>query len=305
MRETAIMVLLCLAVMLLGLTASSALADPVDNETCIDCHDEAYSQSLAGTTHDLAVAGTQYDIMCVSCHTGASVHIEEPSTDNIGIPSKMSPVEVTNICTQCHSPHPEMGDVGFDPHFNKEIACTDCHTIHAGQQELRPDDPAILCSRCHVGVKEMFARRSNHPLSDGAVTCVSCHSFTGANEPTVGHGASANCYSCHPEQSGPFVYEHPVTISFSTEGESCTECHDPHGSGNERLLVQKGSAQCLECHGVPPLHRTKHSGLGTKFECVDCHSDIHGSNHNEDFLDPDLGNKLFPNCYQSGCHDDL
>jgi DmsE family decaheme c-type cytochrome len=288
-----------------GFAWSSAAAEElIGYETCADCHDEILP-TLHGTAHDVETARADLGLVCASCHTGASVHIEDPSADNIGIPSKMLPVEVTNVCTQCHQPHPEMGDVGFDPHFNKEIACTDCHTIHQGQQKLRPDDPAILCSRCHVGVKEMFARRSNHPLSDGAVTCISCHSFTGAGEPTVGHGASANCYSCHPEESGPYVYEHPVTISFAVEGEGCTECHDPHGSGNERLLAQKGSATCLECHGVPPLHRTMHSGLGTKLDCVDCHSDIHGSNHNAKFLDPDLGSKLFPNCYQSGCHDDL
>ena len=76
----------------------------------------------------------------------------------------------------------------------------------------------------------------------------------------------------------------------------------PHGSGNERLLAQKGSTLCLQCHGVPPRHRTEHSGLGTKLQCVECHSEVHGSNHNAKFLDPDLGSKLFSNCYQSGCH---
>lgn len=288
-----------------GFAWSSASAEElIGNQTCADCHDEMLP-TLTGTAHDVATAQASLGLVCASCHTGASVHIEDPSADNIGIPSKMSPGEVTTICTQCHSPHPQLGDAGFDPHFNKDTKCTDCHMVHAGQQKLRPDDPATICSECHIGVKEMFARRSNHPLSDGAVTCVSCHSFTGTTEPTIGHGASANCYSCHPEQSGPFIYEHPVTISFAVEGEGCTECHDPHGSGNERLLAQKGSAQCLECHGIPPLHRTMHSGLGSKLECVECHTEIHGSNDNAKFLDPDLGSKLFPNCYQSGCHDDL
>ena len=302
------MVVLCWLSVLLaagGFAWSSASAEEsVGNETCIECHEE-YLPSLSGTAHDVATAKAGLGLVCASCHTGASVHIEDPSAENIGNPGKLPAGRITTICTQCHSPHAEMGNVGFDPHFNQETACTDCHRVHAGQQNLRPEDPAVLCSRCHVGVKEAFARRSNHPLSDGAVTCVSCHAFTGAGQAGIGHGGTANCYACHPEQSGPYLHEHPVTMSFAVEGSGCTECHDPHGSGNERLLVQKGSTLCLECHGIPPLHQTQHSGLGTKLQCVECHSEVHGSNHNAKFLDPDLGTKLFPNCYQAGCHDDL
>ena len=45
--------------------------------------------------------------------------------------------------------------------------------------------------------------------------------------------ASVNdtCYKCHAEKRGPFLYEHaPVR-------ENCLNCHDPHGSANEKLLL--------------------------------------------------------------------
>ena len=115
-------------------------------------------------------------------------------------------------------------------------------------------------------------------------------------------GLNWKCQGCHSDVAGPYLYEHPVTYQHLVEGVGCTECHSPHGSPNDRLLTQPGNGVCLQCHGTPPGHRTRHSGLGTKLACVDCHSDIHGSYDNNKFLDPMLGTKLFPNCYQSGCH---
>jgi DmsE family decaheme c-type cytochrome len=304
-QESSVMAVLCWLSILLGAGgfawSSASAEDIVGYETCVDCHED-YLPTLSGTAHDIETARADLVLVCASCHSGASVHIDDPSADNIGNPATSSVGDVTALCTQCHSPHAEMGNVGFDPHFNQETACTDCHTVHSGQEMLRPADPATLCSQCHVAVSETLTRRSNHPLSDGAVSCVSCHSFTGAGEPTVGHGSSANCYSCHPEQSGPFLFEHQATLTFAVEGGGCVECHNPHGSANERLLTDPGGTLCQQCHGTPPGHRTAHGGFGVQYQCVECHSEIHGSNHSSQFLDPDLNIKLPLDCYQSGCH---
>jgi hypothetical protein len=40
------------------------------------------------------------------------------------------------------------------------------------------------------------------------------------------------------------------------------------------------------------LHRVTHDGIGDKYGCIDCHSEIHGSNHNSHLLDPQLGSKI-------------
>ena len=289
--------------LILGLSLSLAGAENgrPDNETCLACH-EGYEVALAGTAHALSPPPRNVDLYCASCHTGGDEHIEDPVPENIGNPATLPATEVITLCQDCHVPHAEMDNAGFDPHAAQGQSCLSCHSIHQGQAGLLTDDKTEFCGRCHVVVSASFGRRSRHPLADGAVNCLSCHSFSGANEPQYGHGASANCYSCHPEQSGPYVYEHPAAISFAVEGGGCTECHQPHSSSNERLLSQPGNTLCLQCHGVPPGHRVEHSGLGTKLACVDCHSEIHGSNDNGKLLDPDLGMILFPDCYQSGCH---
>jgi DmsE family decaheme c-type cytochrome len=95
--------------------------------------------------------------------------------------------------------------------------------------------------------------------------------------------ASVNdkCYECHTEKRGPFLWEHePVR-------ESCVTCHDPHGSTNDRLLVAKVPMLCQRCHIGTRHPSTIYDSLSIQNKsvrvvdrgCVNCHSQIHGSNH--------------------------
>ena len=88
--------------------------------------------------------------------------------------------------------------------------------------------------------------------------------------------------SCHAEKRGPFLWEHaPVA-------ESCTTCHDPHGSNNERMLVAKPPFLCQRCHVTsrhPPtvyegfvLQNSSNANKIFARSCVVCHQQIHGSN---------------------------
>jgi predicted CXXCH cytochrome family protein len=135
------------------------------------------------------------------------------------------------------------------------------------------------------------------------VTCLSCHDFSGRNDVAFGHGNNANCYQCHPEQSGPFRFEHEAASSFTTQGDGCTVCHTPHGSPNERLLAQPGDRLCRQCHGLPLLHAIKHGGIGLEYRCVECHSDIHGSYESHALLDIDLGIKIGGGPLGCYCHE--
>ncbi len=288
-------------VIFLTMSFGSTTTLAVDDETCMMCHED-YHLTLAKIAHQLNQDTGPVEVSCVSCHSGAEKHLDDPMPGTIGNPATMAVGDSQQLCRTCHAPHATMAATGFDPHLTQDMSCLSCHDIHQGQQALLPADQSEMCTTCHAGIATTFIRNSNHPLQEANVSCTDCHAFTIANQPTVGHGPTATCYSCHPEQSGPYVYDHPAAISFAVEGGGCLECHQPHGSANRRLLVQPGDALCRQCHGTPPGHRIAHSGLGTKLACVDCHSGVHGSNHNGKLLDPDLGMKLFPDCYQSGCH---
>jgi len=279
----------------------------VDDEICLMCHED-YDMSLSSTKHRLLLETPEsvVKVHCISCHTGAEVHIDDPDEGNIGNPAKAFAAEAESVCTSCHQPHTHIRAVGYDPHFREDISCTSCHRIHSTNAFQLIDEEGGFCSVCHVSIGNEFRKRSNHPLSDQAVTCMSCHDFTGRNEANLGHGSNANCYQCHPEQSGPYLYEHQATSSFSTEGEGCTACHLPHGSPNERLLARTGDLLCLQCHGTPPLHRVNHDGIGIQFLCVECHSEVHGSYTHRRMLDQQLGTRIggeHGSCYCHGVGD--
>jgi len=302
------------AVVALVLTFSAALSSPPkinrqqlmeESADCLSCHED-YDVSLAGGAHRLSNEGDMKSSMsvgCTACHDGGDTHMEDPSPENISRPEKMMLIDQAEVCSRCHvSPH-QQAMVTTDAHFQADVKCMDCHKVHNNPiSMLIRDENQTFCLGCHIDISAEFKRRANHPLESENISCSDCHNLSGIENPTFAVGHDWQCQSCHSDYAGPFLHEHPVTYSHLVEGGGCVECHQPHGSPNDRLLNQPGNGVCLQCHGTPPGHRTNHSGLGAKLACVDCHSEVHGSYDNNLFLDPDLGTKLFPDCYQSGCH---
>lgn len=301
-----------------GLVAPFVHADPALNDltaedvACLACHD-GLDARLASGPHELGRSshrGTAAFTSCVSCHEGADAHSADPTAANISNPARLAENATRRVCTGCHLAHGDGGAGVGDPHAGAGIGCVSCHPIHPESASpgvagaLDPGGTSTMCGRCHPAIAMQFARASNHPLADGTVGCVSCHPITGPAEPSPGHGPAANCSGCHPDASGPFLHPHDAANSFSPDGGGCLACHLPHGSPNDRLLVQPGGTLCRQCHSVPPGHRTAHfAGLGVSYACIECHSEIHGSDWNRALLDPDLDSKIAGGrCYDAGCH---
>ena len=272
---------------------------------CLDCHD-GYDQSLAGSVHQLAMTAqpeNKSQVTCIDCHDGWREHLDDPTAENIVANTEAGAAMQAMVCARCHQTAHQSAMVTTDPHGRSGLACTDCHTVHNNPAaKLTKDDKENFCLTCHSNVSAEFKRRSSHPLEAGFLQCVDCHDLGSLKDPMTSVGLDWRCQSCHTELSGPFPFEHPVTQQHMVNGGGCVECHQPHGSPNDRLLNQPGNSLCSSCHGVPPGHRINHSGLGAKLACVECHSDIHGSTHNSLFLDPNLNTKFAADCYQSGCH---
>ena len=97
------------------------------------------------------------------------------------------------------------------------------------------------------------------------------------------------CYTCHTEKRGPFLWEHPPVR------EDCANCHTPHGSIHTPLLKARGPWLCQECHLATFHPSTAYSGTSIPpapgiapisppdrvlaNNCLNCHSQVHGSNH--------------------------
>lgn len=259
----------------------------VDDETCLACHD-GYEAGLADGPHRLGAATPHPEgaVNCVSCHEGGAVHADDPSADNILNPAKSESSRTLQVCTSCHDPHREPSGVAYDHLMKAGVACTSCHTVHQGSSA---EGPGQVCGQCHVAMTSQFASTSNHPVIGDELGCLDCHSVGAQNMPHQVEGLAVDCASCHQDYSGPYLYEHDAAWSFATEGNGCISCHDPHGSVNDRLLRQPANDLCSQCHGTPPAHRTAHNGLATGYDCIECHSAVHGSNTHRSLLDPRLG----------------
>ena len=244
-------------------------------------------------------------VACVSCHQGGEVHVEDPDVDNITNPARLDGKAAVATCTACHPGHENLDNYGFDAHTVLELNCTSCHQVHTAANTLLRDNSARFCLACHEATKADFSRRSNHPLQQGNLSCLSCHEFTRRADQDIAYDLDRICRDCHPDQGGPFPFEHAAVNAYAVEGAGCIECHEPHGSENDRLLKQPGAAVCEQCHLRPPGHETQHGGLAAERACQTCHTGLHGSYVSDHFLDPDLpliiNNGL--QCYDSGCHD--
>ena len=69
--------------------------------------------------------------------------------------------------------------------------------------------------------------------------------------------------------------------------EGCVTCHNPHGSVNRGMLVQRDANLCLRCHAQVQtgadrvfIGKMDHTGLLRNSTCwsAGCHSAVHGSN---------------------------
>jgi DmsE family decaheme c-type cytochrome len=155
------------------------------------------------------------------------------------------------------------------------------------------------CFTCHQEKRAEFSRRSHMPLLEGKISCDDCHNPHGSiKRPLLKMNSVAEiCFQCHAEKRGPFLFEHPPV----RQGDQCLNCHLPHGSNQEKLLIIARPMLCQQCHDPGAPHdRTGNATFGaptgvvpspengsatqaidtrlTARSCLDCHTQIHGSN---------------------------
>ncbi|WP_371998062.1 MULTISPECIES: DmsE family decaheme c-type cytochrome [unclassified Shewanella] len=258
---------------------------PKGADSCLMCHQrtEGVTDIFKGahgdlTSKDSPMAGLQ----CEACHGPQGNHNrggKEPMIQ-FGKDSKLDAPTQNTVCQGCHN-DPEQMAWHSSTHNLEEIACADCHVVHAAKDpaldELTVND---TCTSCHTREKADMNKRSAHPMKWDQMTCIDCHSPHGSmsesalNKPTV----NDTCYSCHAEKRGPMLWEHaPVT-------ENCVTCHNPHGSVNEGMLNNRAPQLCQQCH-ADDGHASRvvlqpgMDAFGGGKSCLNCHSQIHGSNH--------------------------
>lgn len=171
-------------------------------------------------------------------------------------------------------------------HDTRNLTCVTCHSVHNGQSEvaeLKARSANEACAVCHRVQASKMRRSAHMPLREGKMNCMSCHDPHGSTNVRllkVGNWVNETCVSCHAEKRGPFLWDHaPVR-------EACSTCHDPHGSNHDRMLAAKLPMLCQRCHIGTRHPSTIYDGAQLSARsnrligrgCVNCHSQIHGSN---------------------------
>lgn len=259
---------------------------------CTRCHDQSEEVpvlSIARTKH-----GTVADHRtptCTSCHGESKDHWdkppdvkERPKPDRVfKRGSVVTPPEVQNAaCLTCHEGGKRM-HWSQSLHASRDTTCTSCHDIHTEFDKVRDKlAQSQVCFTCHKDKRVQILRPSRHPIPEGKVACSDCHNPHGSAGPgnMVRDTVNDTCYTCHMEKRGPFVRTHqPVQ-------EDCSICHNPHGTTTPNLLKTRPPFLCQQCHeptshrgGIPSLTGTSTGANTAARGCLNCHTQIHGTNN--------------------------
>lgn len=262
--------------------------DYVGDDTCVTCH-EPEGKSIMNTPHGQAQNPRAPAAVhgCETCHGPGKAHVDQPDAPgSIQRFTAMAPRDVSATCQTCHN-RTEHAMWEGSTHNTRNLGCTTCHSVHhpmSEQTQLVKASVMEVCATCHRAQVNKQSRTSHMPVREGKMTCTTCHNphgSTNVKQLRVGNYVNESCYSCHAEKRGPFIWEH------AAGRESCTTCHDPHGSNNDRLLVARLPTLCQRCHIGTRHPSTIYDGtaLATRSNrlilrgCVNCHQQIHGSNH--------------------------
>lgn len=253
--------------------------EPFAQGECLSCHDPH------GGTGNRLLRGTRYVDTCSACHedmTGAhdQVHgpasvgacgaCHEPHTAHL---PKLLNAEGRDLCLKCHIRTGLEIEIQPVVHAPSLGDCRVCHDPHATDHEaLLLQDTEALCTECH---QDIANTTHNASVQHAAVTtdrgCLNCHSahasdYAGLLRQDVKH----LCFECHneavelPDGSHLINMQQLIESGTSLHGaiteRSCVECHEIHGGGHRRLLVneypsdlyypfaESAYALCFSCH---------------------------------------------------------
>ncbi len=263
-------------------------------DTCLRCHDNSGSfpvlDIFAGKHGDPNHPQSPFvHLQCETCHGPIGDHdarrlAEGESREDMftfGNSGNLTADEQNQICLDCHQQ--QQAHWEFNPHAQSNQTCTSCHSIHqANDRMLQAESQAQTCGSCHQLQLAQTKLASTHPIASKLMSCNDCHSQH--QKPLQTTTLNQTCYQCHADKQGPRLWPHqPVD-------EDCSTCHEPHGSQHKPMLTQQSPFLCQQCHGG-----VSHAGVVADKDaflsndnaatllfnrgCVNCHTQVHGSNH--------------------------
>lgn len=243
-----------------------------------------YEQMIVGRL-DAEYIGTQNCLF--ACHYHDTIRRNfDASTMGIQL-SRKSGMPIVN-CESCHGPGslaieditPER--VEQDAKEGKQTTCN--YKTFIDIKNIPAQAQSLICLKCHTANATFNLHNWNagvHAISD--VSCMDCHSIcstfkTGSPDLKVNPRDTGDmCEKCHQEIKAEFLL--PSHHPLPEKRVFCTDCHDSHGSSNDRSLRKSTIKEtCTQCHSEkegPFIYEHAENSE----DCRTCHSP-HGSVNN-------------------------
>ena len=265
-------------------------------DTCFQCHDDQTMLAVFRTKHarpdDPRSPFGHGQLQCEACHGPGGDHAgrvrrgqERPPIPAFASNSTSSVGDQNAYCVECHQADTGVAWHG-STHDVNTVACNDCHTMHVERDPvLATATQAEVCFDCHQQQRTQSMKPFAHPVRQGKMACTSCHNPHGDTTERLlaRSNVNATCYDCHAEMRGPFLWEHAPAV------EDCNSCHNPHGSNQPGMLSMRAPMLCQSCHSqenhpsVPADGDGLPGAMASQFmlgqNCMNCHTQVHGSNH--------------------------
>ncbi len=235
----------------------------IGSEACQTCHDASF-QSWKNTAMGKAFLDhpkTQLERKgCEACHGPGRAHLESggdvTAIKRFGEKAPLSVPEQNELCLQCHEKGARLFWDG-STHESRGVACVTCHQV------MQPNIPSLRFAEPLTGNRQ-FVKQTKMEV----------------------------CFQCHPLRRAQV--QRSAHMPFREGKVTCTDCHNPHGTPNPKLLIESTVNEgCYKCHAErrgpflwehPPVLEN----------CMNCH-EAHGSSR------PQLLKAAMPRLCQQ-CH---
>ncbi|MGK5090348.1 cytochrome c3 family protein [Bdellovibrionota bacterium FG-2] len=255
----------------------------LSNNECVGCHAKTMGNGNFEFDHYPSGSG-----LCKICHEVDSKHLA--TGDLQAVTTKRS----NQDCYRCHFPKDDKANV-HPVLINDENSCVSCHNPHGADRRyfVRENTTGELCQKCHTGIA--IGKVQHGPVNTGE-SCLSCHNPHSSDKPKLlNYDQQQLCLTCHDREVQVAATEGVASRTIpnmalklrsenrhgAIDKSSCTGCHNPHATENERLLLANYSTQnyntfdslapttgpyalCFKCHD-PAMFKKDIVGSETNF----------------------------------------
>lgn len=272
-----------------GIVNPSKVPEKRAEEVCGQCHltnsEKSYKKEWQkiDSKHFKKSEHKRKGVTCLSCH---SLHKNKP---------KLLTLDEREFCFSCHKDKKQNAVSAHSQ--GKNTSCLSCHAPHGSPKKHHlSQDIDKSCAGCHDVAKEP-GRKAHSGFSVKDKNCVSCHNFHPKDKERVKkyqHPPFKNkqCGACHEGSTGALKKDenalcmgcHAGNYKTFTEAKEfvhppvhekfCTACHTPHASSYEKLLKDKLSYVCFQCHTkIEELTLSSHKHPpAAEGKCLACHN---------------------------------